>query len=1126
MAAVDFNRDIKPILSQKCFQCHGPDGDKRKGGIDGLRLDTAAGAGADLGKGERAIVPAHPEKSGVIARITSQDPDEIMPLKKSGKTLSAHEIELLTQWVKEGAKYSEHWSYVKPVRPALPGVVDKGWVKNEVDAFILARLEKEGLKPSPEADKYALVRRVSLDLTGLPPTLEEVRTFIEDKSPTAYEQLVDRLLNKPAYGEHWAQMWLDLARYADSAGYANDPERKIWLYRDYVIKSLNANKPFDQFTIEQLAGDLLPNATDEQLTATAFHRNTMTNTEGGTTAEEFRNAAIIDRVNTTMAVWMGTTMACAQCHTHKFDPITQEEYFRFFAILNNCADANQGDEAPLLSVYTEDQKQQRSRYEKEIAGLNETLKRSTPELAAAQAKWEAAFPRDLTWKPLKFAVKTESGATAAIGENGTARVLSTARTDTYTVEATPGATAIRGLQLNVLPSASEKGALKNFVISRISAAVEPPRESSVRGRFVRVELPGVGKYLALAEVQAFHGAENLAAKGEAKQISTDFGGEAKRAIDGNTDGNYAVNSTSHTAAVDNPWWEVDLKSEQPLDRLVVWNRTDGGVGNRLANYRVVVLNEKHEPVWQKEIAAPPTPSETLSLSGRREIEFAAASADFSQAGFEAELVLKNPDPQNKGWSVGGQEGKAHALTLLLKNGVEPPAGSKLVVKLEQNSKAAKGMLEQFGLSVTDDGRAAEWLKTPGLVRDALHVAASDRTEAQRGVISQYYLSIAPEVAETRKHLADVTKQLADLKPATVPIMREMAAGQRRVTKIQHRGNYLDVGKEVTAGTPAAFPALPKDAPANRLTLARWLVDESNPLTARVLVNRYWEQLFGIGIVSTSEDFGSQGDQPFHPELLDWLATEMIRLKWDSKAMLRLMVTSAAYRQSSRVTPELEQRDPDNRLLARGPRFRLSAEMVRDQALMVSGLFSAKMYGPPTRPVQPSSGLSAAFGGGIDWQPSDGEDKYRRGLYTTWRRSNLYPSMATFDAPTREVCSLRRVRTNTPLQALVTLNDPVYIEAAQALARRIVSGGGASAAERAEYGIRLCLVRSPHEGETGRVVRLYEQALARYRKDADAARRMATEPLGAAAKGQDVAELAAWTVVGNMLLNLDETLMKR
>ena len=1134
---IQFNRDIRPILSQNCFQCHGPDTEKRKGGTQGLRLDTAAGAAADLGDGTVAIVPGHPEKSELIERINSQDPDEVMPLKSSGKRLSQHEIELLTQWIKEGAKYSQHWSYIKPVRPPLPAVVDKAWPRNEVDYFIRSRLEGEGLEPSPEADRYTLIRRVSLDLTGLPPTSAEVDQFVNDQSPQAYEKLVDRLLKKPAYGEHWAQMWLDLARYADSAGYAPDSPRTIWLYRDYVIRSLNASKPFDQFTIEQLAGDLLPHPTDEQLIATAFHRNTMTNTEGGTTREEFRNAAIVDRVNTTMAVWMGTTINCAQCHSHKFDPITQEEFFRFFAFFNNSEDADRPDETPVFSVYTEEQKRQQLRYEREIARLQESLKTPTPELAVAQANWERAFPRDLAWTRLQLAaVKTESGATVTIAADGSAKVAPAASADTYTLEAPLAGTAIRALRLEVvpddLPLGPEAAAVADrtpnkFLVTRVTAALKPPSSAPIRGRYVRIELPGQGKYLSLAEVQAFHGVENVALRGQAKQSSTEYGGEARLAIDGNTNGDFfAAKSTTHSALSDNPWWEVDLKAEQSLDRLVVWNRTDGDVGSRLANFRVLVLNDQHQVVWQQKIAAPPMPSVELLLGGPRTIEFARASADSSRLGFDAEFVLQNSDPQTKGWASDGRRDKPHSLTLLAKSPLDAPPGSTLTVTIEQNSKRAHFTLGHFALEATADARAAEWLRTPGTVLAAVQVPATQRTAGQQTAITQYYLSIAPELDATRKQLQEVTRQLSELKPKTVPIMRELPPGQHRVTRMQRRGNYLDVGKEVDAGTPAAFPPLPKGAPANRLTLARWLVDENNPLTPRVITNRYWEQIFGIGIVATSEDFGAQGDRPFHPELLDWLATELLRLKWDTKALVRLLVTSAAYRQSSRVTPELQQLDPDNRLLARGPRFRLSAEEVRDQVLALSGLYSARMYGPPTRPAQPSSGLNAAFGGGIDWQTSAGEDKYRRGVYTTWRRSNLYPSMASFDAPSREVCSLRRMRTNTPLQALVTLNDPVYIEAAQALARRIVATGGVTPAARADFGIRLCLARPPHEGEIERLVKLYDQALARYRTNPEAARHMATEPLGPAGKDADLAELAAWTVVGNVLLNLDETLMKR
>jgi hypothetical protein len=590
-------------------------------------------------------------------------------------------------------------------------------MRNGVDAFILARLEKEGLAPQPESDRLALARRVALDLTGLPPTPEEADAFMNDQAPDAYERLVDRLLASPAFGEHWARQWLDLARYADSAGYAEDSMRTIWGYRDYVIRAFNSNKAFDQFTIEQIAGDLLPNATDEQLVATAFHRNTMTNNEGGVSDEEFRNAAVVDRTNTTMSVWMGTSYACAQCHTHKYDPITIQEYFKVFAFFNNTQDTDRKDEFPL-----------------------------------------------------------------------------------------------------------------------------------------------------------------------------------------------------HT--------------------------------------------------------------------------------------FQ--------DGQEK---------------------------------------------------------------------------------------------------------------------ITVPIQRDMEAAKRRKTRVQLRGNYLSLAEEVEEGVPAVFHPLPEGVAMNRLTLARWLVDPANPLTPRVTANRFWESIFGTGIVRTSEEFGAQGDLPTHPELLDWLATELLREKWDTKKFIRLLVTSATYRQSSKVTPELIEHDPANRLLARGPRFRLSAEMVRDQALAASGLLSRKMYGPPVRPPQPNLNLSAAFGSGLDWKNSTGEDSRRRALYTEWRRTAPYASMATFDAPSREVCTLRRNQSNTPLQALVTLNDPVYLEAAQALARHM-SASASTAVEKVTIGFRLCVTRPPHATEIERVLALYKEALAHFKQSPDKATAFATNPIGAAPAGADLPDLAAWTTVANVLLNMDETLMKR
>jgi cytochrome c553 len=759
-AKVQFGRDILPILSTNCFTCHGPDEKARKAK---LRLDLAETAFRKLRSGTYAIVPGHPEKSELITRIFAKEDSERMPPPRSNHKLKEAEKQLLQRWIAEGAEYQRHWAFVAPKRPPLPAVKNKGWVRDPIDYFILARLEKEGLTPAPEADRYTLARRVCLDLTGLPPTIEAVDRFVQDKAPDAYERFVEEVLRSPAYGEHWAHVWLDLARYADSNGYATDNPRTIWKYRDWVIDALNHNMPFDRFTIEQLAGDMLPDPTQDQLIATAFHRNTLTNDEGGTDDEEFRNVAVVDRVNTTMEVWMGITMGCAQCHDHKYDPLTQEEYYRLFAIFNQTEDSDKSDNRPTLATPTPEQLAQKKQLEGRIAELEKQVK------------------------------------------------------------------------------------------------------------------------------------------------------------------------------------------------------------------------QKLAPADQK----------------------------------------------------------------------------------------AK-----------------------------------------------------------REQLAALRKQIAGLKIVTTPIMRELPVKQRRVTRIHIRGNYLNLGKVVTPGTPAVFPPLPKDRPADRLALARWLVDPQNPLTARVAVNRYWEQLFGVGLMETPEDWGIRSKMPTHPELLDWLAVEFRESGWDVKRLLRRIVTSATYRQSSRVTPALLERDPDNRLFARGPRFRSSAEVIRDQALFVSGLLSPKMHGPPVRPPRPKMNLTAAFGGGTDWEPSPGGDRHRRALYTEWRRTTPYPSMVAFDAPSRNVCTVRRPRTNTPLQALVTLNDPCYVEAAQALARRMVREGGSTAEARARYGFRLCLARPPSAAELRRLVGLYEKVRTEYAGHPQQARKMASEPLGPLPAGMDPVDLAAWTVVGNVLLNLDEMVVKR
>jgi mono/diheme cytochrome c family protein len=798
---IDYSRQVRPILSGRCFQCHGPDAEARQAD---LRLDEQVAATGELPSGARAIAPGDLSASALLDRVTTADPDQAMPPAGVGKRLTDVEVSILKQWIAEGADYTRHWAYVAPVRQPLPAVSQPAWPKNPIDYFLLARLDREGLKPAAEADRPTLLRRVALDLTGLPPTVEEVERFVADLRPDAYERAVDDLLAQQSYGERFAAMWLDLGRYGDSQGYIHDPPRTIWRWRDAVIDALNANLPYDRLTIELLAGDLLPEPTTEQVIATGFHRNTTNNTEGGAIPEEYRHASVVDRVNTTMQVWMGTTIGCAQCHTHKYDPITQHEYYQVFAIFNGTTDAN--SEEPSREVPR--------------VGLGDQFTSARAALEAARAQLDA----------------------------------------------------------------------------------------------------------------------------ETKRINAEL------------------------------------------------------------------------PAWIESVDRGTLPKEVADL---------------------------------------------------------------LAVAVEQRSKEQNDKLAAHHRSLS-----AAWKTADDLVK---------QRQAEFEAVS-----------------------------TTTLVMNE---GPARTTHVALRGDYKSLGDAVQPGVPAAFHAFPADAKRDRLGLARWLVDPANPLAARVAVNRLWQEVFGIGIVETAEDFGNQGEPPIHPELLDWLATEYLRLGWDTKAILKLMVTSAAYQQASHTSTELAARDPFNRLLARGPRVRLSAEAVRDQALAASGLLSRKMHGPPVHPPQPINGLAAAFGSSTDWETSAGEDRYRRALYTRWRRNLPYASMVTFDAPERSVCSIRRTRSNTPLQALVTMNDPVFVEAAQALARCTVRDGGANVAARAQFAFRRVLLRDPEKAELDRLVALFEQAKTNLAADATAALALATKPLGDVPPGMDAVELSAWTVVGNVLLNLDETLAK-
>ncbi|MBI3863164.1 MAG: DUF1553 domain-containing protein, partial [Planctomycetia bacterium] len=688
---------------------------------------------------------------------------------------------------------------------------------------------------------------------------------------------------------------------------------------------------------------------------------------------------------------------------------------------------------------------------------------------------------------------------------------------------------------------SGRSADGNFVLSRFSASIEDAAKPGAPavGRYVRIELPGADKILSLAEVQVYQGSENVARSGKASQSSTDFGGDAPRAVDGNTDGNYyGANSTTHTRQEANPWWELDLGDNRAIERVVIWNRTDGGVGARLANFKVIMLDKDRKPIQQHEIAASPNPSHEQATSGRQSVSLPRAAADFSQEKFPVASALSQKDPAQSGWAVAPHQKEAHAAYFLTSAPTGDFAISQLNIRLEQQFQQPQHLLGRFRLSATTSRDVQRRVAVPAELLAIVDTPSETRSDDQRLKLAAYYRSIAPSLQPVR----DAIAQLEKTRPAipTVPVMLELAADKKRTTNLMIKGNFLAKGAVVEPALPAKFHPLPKGSAPDRLGVARWLTDRDNPLTARVMVNRFWAQLFGTGLVETEEDFGTQGDVPTHPDLLDWLAVEFMEpttspplskggpggvAGWDMKRLLKLLVMSATYRQSSQVSAEALAKDPHNRLLTRGPRYRLEAEMVRDQALELSGLLSHKSHGPSVYPPQPPGLWQAAFNGERTWTTSAGEDRYRRGLYTFWRRTVPYPSMATFDAPSRELCTVRRIRTNTPLQAFVTLNDPVYVEAAQALARRIVKEGGSTVADRARFAIKLCRVRPPHAEQVDQLVALYEHELADYRADVKSAALLATDPLGPIPKGMDPAELAAWTVVSNVLLNLDGVLTK-
>ncbi len=1111
---VDFNREVRPIISEKCYHCHGPDEGSRKAK---LRLDVRDDALQDR-DGVRAIVPGKPDDSELMLRVRSKDPDEVMPPPKEHHIISPAECDTLRRWIAEGANYAPHWAFGKPVKPAAVGI----------DAFIDAELKHHDLALSPEADKPTLIRRLSLDLTGLPPTLDETRTFVEDTAPDAYARAVDRLLASPHFGERWARMWLDLARYADSSGYGSDFFRlNIWPWRDWVIGAFNRNLPYDQFTIEQLAGDLLPNPTREQLIATAFHRNTMTNFEGGTPDEEYRVAAVKDRVATTMQVWMGLTAGCAQCHTHKFDPLSQREYYQLFAIFNQTEDADRNDEEPKMPLPTADEARRMTELNARIAELETQIKTTTPELDAEQRVWEAKVAAPVAWSVLEVEDFKGSGEQQwEKREDGSVLVRAGAGDAAfYEVKARTTLKAITAVRLELIPDAAfnhngpGRAADGNAVLSDLKLFTTPAGQTTTRGRFVRIVNPGSARFLSLAEVEIFSDGKNAAPQGQASQSTTGFDGPAKLAVDGNTDGDYFKSkSVTHTQEEKDPWWEVDLGRDVPVERVVVWNRTDSGVSQRLADFRVEVLDAARQPVFTQTVKESPAPSATVATNKATLLPLFHATADYSQPGFDVARALDG-DPKT-GWGIGGATGQPHAAVFEL---VKPwsDADALLTFQLTQ-SHGGDATIGRFRLLAAE--AATPVAELPAAIKAALGVEPAQRTAAQAQQVAAFFRPLSKTYEALVKERDAKKKELATIKPLALPIIRDLAKDKQRESRVFIKGNYLMPGDIVTAGLPAAFHAAPA-APLDRLALAQWLVSRDNPLTARVTVNRFWAQLFGTGIVESEEDFGTQGSLPSHPELLDWLAIEFMR-DWDVKRLLKLIVTSATYRQSAKVTPDLLAKDPRDRLLSRYPRRRLGAEEVHDQALAVAGLLSHKIGGPSVYPPQPDGLWNVAFNGGQNKYPtSEGEDRYRRGLYTFWRRTMANPTMLAFDAPSRETCTIRRVPTNTPLQAFVTLNDPVFVESAQALARRILREGGADADGRLRFGLELALGRPAEAKHVAALRKLLDAELVKFRQTPDDALTLATKPLGPLPAGADPIEAAAWTAVANVLLNLDAFLTR-
>ena len=988
-ATIDFNRDIRPIFSENCYACHGPDKNKRKAD---LRLDTHEGL-FSTHEDRHMVVPDQVEQSELFKRITASDPEVRMPDPKSNKRLSDRQIALIREWIEQGAPWKGHWAYLTPVRAEPPVANDPEFVRNPIDQFVLAGIKEAGLRHAPEADRVTLIRRLSFDLRGLPPTESEVQSFVTDKTPDAYDRLVDRLLAAPQFGERMAMYWLDLVRFADTIGFHSDNPMNVWPYRDFVIKSFNENKPFDRFTREQLAGDLLPNATDETRVASAYNRLIETTEEGGAQPQEYAVKYECDRVRSFSTVWMAGTMGCCQCHDHKFDPYTQKDFYSLAAFFGDIQEAPVGRREPGMPLPNVEQKKELDKLDGSIADAKKKLMTDSPELIAARSEWEKSQSEPVAWtvlNPAEWHVHGESKLRRE--EDGSLK-------DYYKVAST-----------------------ESYVVT------------------ARTDIPGI----------------------------TGFRLEALE--------------------------DADYPSHGP--------GTSPNGNFVLTGFKVNVAAEGKQADAVKLIAA---------------------SADHSQGGYPISSLIDHG--KGAGWAILPQTGKPHEAVFETADPIGSDSGAVLTFTLEFNAPYPQHNIGHFRISVTTGSHPAT-RNAPGEVNAALAVADDQRTDSQKNAIAAYYRTIAPSLQPVRQQIQTLEKQKEELL-GSVPKCLVSISGPPREVRFLHRGNWQDeTGDVESPAVPHFLPQSPahKDR-LTRLELADWAVSKDNPLTARVFVNRLWMLLYGSGIAKSVDDLGTQGASPSNPELLDWLACEFMDSGWDVKHVVRLMVTSGTYRQSSLATPQDREVDPFNRVYAHQSRFRLDAEMVRDNALEVAGLLSLKTGGPSVRPYQPPGYWDPLNFPPRTYEEDHGEEQYRRGVYTWWQRTFPHPSLLAFDAPTREETTCERLRSNIPQQALVLLDDPTYVEAARVFAARMIREGGPTALDRINWAYERALSRKARPQEVEVLVDLYAKHLKEYTHDPESARKLVSTGQAAVPGDLDASELAAWTSVSRVILNLSEMITR-